>query len=217
MCTLPKFIDMPEYLNNIKTDTCYTLGTFKIFIASDSDAWVSAGEHNHSPTYRYRAYHGGSDSPNTHNALVLLAYAIHLHNNQDLIKEEIKMTGGKILSSEFDEELTKKIEELRRISRVHDDHDGYHIGHLRISFTKDHVSAYTPPSFLGSLNYKGYSDTFKYIFGRNNRKLKRFIFKRDSTLANKIVWNAFRLLALAMHMDDERRPQPTFLEIRRIP
>ena len=210
-------IKLPDLLSNVTPDMFYVLGTFNIYITSDGDTWVSAGGNNHSPAYRYRAYHGGSHSPYTHNTLVLLAYAIHLHNKPELIEGAIDTPLGKILASEFDKDLARRVAKLRRVSRVHDDQDEHHVGHLRISFAKNHLSAYTPPKFLGNYNHTTYKKIFKKIFGKLGVKLKRFIFKKDTTLANKIVWNAFRLLALAMHMDDEGRPQPTLLEIRRIP
>lgn len=208
-----KFLDMPGFINFVFPDHTFRLGTFRISISGDGDTWVAAGSHMLFSGYRFRGFMGGSNSPYTHNALKLLAYAIHLHCNPQLIEEEKNTQPCKILTSFFDDALTTLLSQIKRVFRVHDDHDGYFIGHLRVAFTPKRVSAYTPPSILSNTDFKDYRATVKHCLS-GKHKIDRFEFQKSEELKDLIVWNAFRLLIFAMHLDNQRRPQPTLAEIR---
>jgi hypothetical protein len=57
------------------------MGKIVVIFGPDGDAWVRTDSHQ-GPTLRFRAPLGGSHSPRTRNALVILAYAIMLDEKQ---------------------------------------------------------------------------------------------------------------------------------------
>lgn len=57
-------------------------GKIKVGFTQDGDAWVTTDKHR-GPTLRFRTLLGGGNSVRVRNALVLLALAIHLENEED--------------------------------------------------------------------------------------------------------------------------------------
>lgn len=57
-----------------------------VAISNDSDAWISINQRYNS--CRYRTYFGGGLSPRTRNALLILALAIKLDNEERDISKE---------------------------------------------------------------------------------------------------------------------------------
>lgn len=86
--TIHGLLDEPFWLSSLDAERCYYArqhddtdgkpdGVLAVTFGPDGDAYVSIDFH---PTLRFRTWTGGGSSPRTRNALIVLAEAIRLDN-----------------------------------------------------------------------------------------------------------------------------------------
>lgn len=85
-----RVLENPFWIPELSSDVNYTRiqddhdGTFEgqltVDFTRDGDAWVFTDKHF--PAMRFRTFHGGGMSERTRNALMILAYAIKLDNQE---------------------------------------------------------------------------------------------------------------------------------------